>query len=105
MKLSVTISINGRATTQEIEPRLLLDERGDDQDLVGRAADRGLGIGDAHLGGDLVEALDVRRDLRHGAELEPQGADVELGAGVAQGYATLGAIGFEGRWDSGWPLL
>jgi len=28
-----------------------------------------------------------------------QGHDLALGAGVAQGYATLGAIGFEGRWD------
>ncbi len=25
--------------------------------------------------------------------------DLDLGIGVAQGYATLGAIGFEGRWD------
>jgi class 3 adenylate cyclase len=28
-----------------------------------------------------------------------RGFDLALGAGVAQGYATLGAIGFEGRWD------
>jgi adenylate cyclase len=28
-----------------------------------------------------------------------RGHDLALGAGVAQGYATLGAIGFEGRWD------
>ena len=27
------------------------------------------------------------------------GFDLHLGMGVAQGYATLGAIGFEGRWD------
>jgi adenylate cyclase len=27
------------------------------------------------------------------------GFDIGLGAGIAQGYATLGAIGFEGRWD------
>ena len=25
--------------------------------------------------------------------------DLDLGIGIAQGYATLGAIGFEGRWD------
>ena len=24
-----------------------------------------------------------------------------LGVGIAQGYATIGAIGFEGRWDYG----
>jgi len=28
-----------------------------------------------------------------------RGFELALGAGVAQGYATLGAIGFEGRWD------
>jgi len=27
------------------------------------------------------------------------GFDIGLGIGIAQGYATLGAIGFEGRWD------
>ena len=27
------------------------------------------------------------------------GYDLALGCGIAQGYATLGAIGFEGRWD------
>jgi class 3 adenylate cyclase len=30
-----------------------------------------------------------------------QGHDLHLGVGIAQGYATLGAIGFEGRWDYG----
>jgi len=29
------------------------------------------------------------------------GIDLGLGIGVAQGYATIGAIGFEGRWDYG----
>jgi adenylate cyclase len=28
-----------------------------------------------------------------------RGFDLDLGIGVAQGYATLGVIGFEGRWD------
>jgi class 3 adenylate cyclase len=28
-----------------------------------------------------------------------RGHDLELGLGIAHGYATLGAIGFEGRWD------
>ena len=28
-----------------------------------------------------------------------RGFDLDLGIGIAQGYATLGAIGFEGRWD------
>ena len=28
-----------------------------------------------------------------------RGYDLNLGVGIAQGYATLGAIGFEGRWD------
>jgi class 3 adenylate cyclase len=30
-----------------------------------------------------------------------RGYDLELGVGIAQGYATIGAIGFEGRWDYG----
>ena len=29
------------------------------------------------------------------------GHDLDFGVGLAQGYATLGAIGFEGRWDYG----
>ena len=34
-----------------------------------------------------------------GAAWAKRGYELALGAGVAQGYATLGAIGFEGRWD------
>ena len=30
-----------------------------------------------------------------------RGYDLGLGIGIAQGYATMGAIGFEGRWDYG----
>ncbi len=30
-----------------------------------------------------------------------QGYKLDLGIGIAQGYATIGAIGFEGRWDYG----
>jgi len=30
-----------------------------------------------------------------------RGFDLDFGVGVAQGYATIGAIGFEGRWDYG----
>jgi class 3 adenylate cyclase len=29
------------------------------------------------------------------------GYDIGMGIGIAQGYATIGAIGFEGRWDYG----
>jgi len=29
------------------------------------------------------------------------GYELELGVGIAQGYATIGAIGYEGRWDYG----
>ena len=32
---------------------------------------------------------------------QKQGYELALGVGIAQGYATLGAIGFEGRWDYG----
>ena len=34
-----------------------------------------------------------------GAQWRRRGYDLDLGCGVAQGYATLGQIGFEGRWD------
>jgi adenylate cyclase len=30
-----------------------------------------------------------------------QGFELDFGIGIAQGYATIGAIGFEGRWDYG----
>src|SRR5881409_3152664 len=30
-----------------------------------------------------------------------RGYELALGVGLAQGYATIGAIGFEGRWDYG----
>jgi len=33
------------------------------------------------------------------AHWKKRGHDLGLGVGIAQGYATLGAIGFEGRWD------
>jgi adenylate cyclase len=35
------------------------------------------------------------------AKWRKRGFDLGFGAGVAQGYATIGAIGFEGRWDYG----
>ncbi|MGH7355416.1 MAG: response regulator [Candidatus Rokuibacteriota bacterium] len=38
-------------------------------------------------------------DLRAG--WGKHGWDLHVGMGIAQGYATLGAIGFEGRWDYG----
>jgi len=34
-----------------------------------------------------------------GEQWRKRGYDLGLGCGVAQGYATLGQIGFEGRWD------
>ncbi len=35
------------------------------------------------------------------ANWQKLGYDLELGIGIAQGYATIGAIGYEGRWDYG----
>jgi adenylate cyclase len=35
------------------------------------------------------------------ARWRKHGFDLQFSAGIAQGYATLGAIGFEGRWDYG----
>jgi class 3 adenylate cyclase/CheY-like chemotaxis protein len=39
------------------------------------------------------------RDLK--ARWRKRGVDLDLGVGIAQGYATIGAIGFEGRLDYG----
>ena len=36
-----------------------------------------------------------------GAAWRQRGYDLEVGIGIAQGSATIGAIGFEGRWDYG----
>jgi class 3 adenylate cyclase len=36
-----------------------------------------------------------------GARWRRLGYDLAVGVGIAQGYATIGAIGFEGRWDYG----
>jgi class 3 adenylate cyclase/CheY-like chemotaxis protein len=47
-------------------------------------------------------AIDMRQ--RVGLLVErwrKQGYQLELGIGISQGYATIGAIGFEGRWDYG----
>jgi len=43
------------------------------------------------------------RDLLAGlaARWRKRGWDLALGVGIAQGYATIGAIGFEGRLDYG----
>jgi class 3 adenylate cyclase/CheY-like chemotaxis protein len=35
------------------------------------------------------------------AEWRKRGHELDFGVGIAQGYATIGAIGFEGRWDYG----
>jgi adenylate cyclase len=45
-------------------------------------------------------ALDTRARVRELADAwRRRGHDLGFGVGIAQGYATLGAIGFEGRWD------
>jgi class 3 adenylate cyclase len=35
------------------------------------------------------------------AQWRKRGFSLDLGVGIADGYATIGAIGFEGRWDYG----
>jgi hypothetical protein len=45
-------------------------------------------------------ALDMQREFAPmAAGWAKRGIDLGLGIGIAEGYATLGAIGFEGRWD------
>jgi adenylate cyclase len=47
-------------------------------------------------------ALAMRDRVHHLAKgWRKRGHDLALGVGIAQGYATIGAIGFEGRWDYG----
>ena len=46
--------------------------------------------------------IDMREQLVSLSEQWRQhGFDLDFGAGIAQGYATIGAIGYEGRWDYG----
>jgi adenylate cyclase len=47
-------------------------------------------------------AMDMQRDFRSLRQSwTARGYSLDLGIGIAQGYATLGTIGFEGRWDYG----
>ena len=50
----------------------------------------------------LKMALAMRERVQElSAKWRKRGYNLALGIGVAQGYATIGAIGFEGRWDYG----
>jgi len=47
-------------------------------------------------------ALEMRERVHHLVTVwQKRGYELALGVGIAQGYATIGAIGFEGRWDYG----
>src|SRR6266700_7007706 len=47
-------------------------------------------------------ALAMRERVDHLVTIwQKRGYELALGVGIAQGYATIGAIGFEGRWDYG----
>ncbi len=47
-------------------------------------------------------AVTMRDRVRElGGTWRKRGYDLAFGIGIAQGYATIGAIGFEGRWDYG----
>jgi adenylate cyclase len=47
-------------------------------------------------------ALAMRECVAHLIEQwRKLGYELDLGVGIAQGYATIGKIGFEGRWDYG----
>jgi class 3 adenylate cyclase len=48
----------------------------------------------------MAVAMRERIDERS-REWRKHGWDLALGVGIAHGYATIGAIGFEGRWDYG----
>jgi adenylate cyclase len=45
-------------------------------------------------------AMEMRDRVRRlSASWRKRGFDLGFGIGIAQGYATIGTIGFEGRWD------
>ena len=45
-------------------------------------------------------ALAIRERIgRMSDDWKKRGYELSLGIGIAQGYATIGAIGFEARWD------
>ena len=46
-------------------------------------------------------AIAMRDEVARLASAGASAADQALGVGIAQGYATIGAIGFEARWDYG----
>jgi adenylate cyclase len=47
-------------------------------------------------------ALEMQQEFANLAMAwKKRGYNLNIGIGIAQGYATLGAIGFEGRWDYG----
>jgi class 3 adenylate cyclase len=47
-------------------------------------------------------ALAMREQVRQlTAKWRKVGYELDFGVGIAQGYATIGGIGFEGRWDYG----
>jgi adenylate cyclase len=47
-------------------------------------------------------ALSMREQVRQlTVKWRKLGHDLDFGVGIAQGYATIGAIGFEGRWEYG----
>src|SRR5688572_17837783 len=47
-------------------------------------------------------ALAMREQVRElTAKWRKVGYELDFGVGIAQGYATIGGIGFEGRWDYG----
>jgi class 3 adenylate cyclase len=50
----------------------------------------------------VLMALDVRAAVKHlSEEWKKRGYGLECGLGIAQGFATIGTIGFEGRFDYG----
>src|SRR6266581_420616 len=43
----------------------------------------------------------AERAIRMAVAMRDRVKELDVGVGIAQGYATIGAIGFEGRWDYG----
>ena len=85
--------------------KLILDLRGDPGAVHGRRDDDLLQRSPADAGRRGTRRADggghAGAGRRAGGALAPRGYELDLGIGVAKGFATIGAIGFEGRWDYG----
>lgn len=118
---AVFVDIRGfTAFAEHAEPEDMLELLRDYHNAVGPLVERAGGVLDSYIGDGIMILFNGQRKIDHPAlraiqmALDMQTAfklvrerwlrrthDIGLGIGIAQGYASLGTIGFEGRWDYG----